>query len=220
MSLETLKKVRLYFPGTLGVILAAVYYFGADISSIKDLFLNGSAISLTSSIALVAIILIGFFYTSIGLRDIIWGPLVHAVNANIVTNLFAIANIQNVRRLSDAQNKEILNSVFYPIVDNDNTLTIKSNIIKENGVMTTCVIDTFILCLVFDIIWIISSLITHSKVNLLVIIVFIVTALSTVLIYLRYKNHLCLSNEQLGIIRNNYRTKCTELIMPFQRFLN
>ena len=46
MSLETLKKVRLYFPGTLGVILAAVYYFGADISSIKDLFLNGSAISL------------------------------------------------------------------------------------------------------------------------------------------------------------------------------
>ena len=220
MSLESLKKVRLYFPGILGIVLAAVYFFGGEIESIKDLFVNGSAISVTSTIALVTIILIGFFYNTLRLRDIIWGPLVHAVNANIVTTLFTIANIQNVRRLSDAQNKEILNSVFYPIVDNDNTLTIKSTIVKENGVMTTCVIDTFILSLIFDIIWIISSLITQTKVNLLVIIVFSVTALSTVFIYLRYKNHLCLSNEQLGIIRNNYRARCTELITPFQQFLS
>ena len=220
MSLENLKKVRLYFPGTLSVILAAVYFFGGEINSIKDLFQNGSAISLTSAIALVTIVLLGFSYNTLRLRDIIWSPLVHAVNANIVTKLFSIAEIQNVRRLSDAQNKEILNSVFYPIVDNDNSLSIKSNIVKENGVMTTCVIDTFILTLIFDIIWIVSSLITHTKVNLLVIVVFIVTIVSILLIYLRYKNHLCLSNEQLGVIRNNYRARCTELITPFQRFLN
>lgn len=220
MTLETLKKVRLYYPGALGVILALVYYFGDKINSVSDLMQSGNSITLTSSIAIISIFLIGCLYNTIKLRNLIWGPIVRKTNVNIVSQLYSIAEIKLVKNLSAEQNKEVLDSVFYPIIDNDNTLSIKSNIVKENGVMTTCVIDTFILTLIFDLVWLCSSIIAVKKINLLVGVVFAVTILSILIIYLRYKNHINLSNDQLRVIRNNYKTKCKELLGPLQSSLN
>jgi len=143
MDLNTLKKTRLLYPGFLTIVLAIVWLLENDNSKMKDLVLNSVRLRFETVVS-VLILLVGVVYYALGIRSIIWKPAMKKVTDNINRRLLSIAGLEPSIQLSRSQKSSLENSVFYHFIDNDQSLTIKSANIKENGCLLSCTVDTIV----------------------------------------------------------------------------
>ncbi len=212
MDLNTLKKTRLLYPGFLTIVLAIVWLLENDNSKMKDLVLNSVRLRFETVVS-VLILLVGVVYYALGIRSIIWKPAMKKVTDNINRRLLSIAGLEPSIQLSRSQKSSLENSVFYHFIDNDQSLTIKSANIKENGCLLSCTVDTMLLLTFYILILALVAVITNTVLSISFWVAAIIDFVTIPIFYLLLKKHIALSNVQLEVIRENYGDECKDKVL-------
>lgn len=164
MELNTLKNIRLVYPGFLATILLGVWLMENDASSIKDLVIIGVTIK-SEAIIPGFFVLFGALYYAFSARNIIWKPAMKKVADNINSQLLSIAGLKSSVILSNSQKSSFQHCVFYHFIDTDQSLTIKSSNVRQNGCILSCAVDTMLFLTVYIIILAVIAIITHTKLS-------------------------------------------------------
>ena len=211
MELKSLKRTRMLFPGLYVVIQIILI-----VLSLKD---NSQAFSEALKYTIkedmllpyAFVLLIGFIYYAFDCRDLLWSPILRKVWDNIYRRLFRTAKEKFPAKLSEAQKRK-MKRFFYGLIDDDHTLTIKSQLVMHNGAILTCVLDALILSVPFIILDIVLSVI-NSKVLVLALVINCVILFIGIFIRASLvKKHISLSNDQLDIIEDKYSAECSSTI--------
>lgn len=212
MDLNTLKRIRLMYPGFLATILLIVWLWENDISRIEDLMINSVTIKF-EAIVPALFVLVGVVYYAFGVRGIIWKPAMKEVTDNINRKLLSIAGLEPSIPLSQSQKSSFEHCVFYHFIDKDESLTIKSANVKENGCILSCTVDTILLVTFYILILALIAVITQTKLSFSFWVAVLIDAISIPTFILLLRKHIALSNEQLGVIRTNYGEECKEKVL-------
>ena len=127
MSNTTQKYLRFLIPGMLGYF--ALYF----VCQTCDFCSIGWPTSLDEVMKLTAVLLIAFFYDVLRLRNLSNALPLFRVNAGIMDRLKQpfVAEDDRISQIPWNRFKD----VFYPIIDNDETLKVRSENIRFNGVL-------------------------------------------------------------------------------------
>ena len=220
MKLDLLKKSRFLFPGIISFILGYVI--------LKNQIPDSNPFE--NYVYYLGCIIISAIYYVFNIRDIIWE---HIIKKRVIDRYIAetIDNIYNKKYISPNINckfvldklftKKVIASkkqkrVFFNCLDNskNQSLKEKSQIIMNNGVILTCLIDTQIITFFAIIILVVLKIInnTLSIYSRLLTFIGIVFILGILIIFCT-KKHLILSNDQLEII--NEDKACREILNDF-----
>lgn len=213
MQLKVLEKVRLFFPGVFSIMMAVYYQLSFNAKNVFELIDSDFEVSLSSiSFPSFLILMIGIFYYAYNIRNIPWKLVMKSVGNQINNALFSIAH-RNPNKVKKETKETIRNTVYYHIIDHDNSLTEKSKIIKHNGAVLSCLIDTIIICILYLVIVVIVSIIKSQFIigPFVLAIVFIVLSIPAVFIVLN--KHKSLVNDQLVIIKTYHSEECKNKII-------
>lgn len=133
MSNTTQKYLRFLIPGMLGYF--ALYF----ICQTCDFCSIGWPTNLDEVMKLTAVLLIAFFYDVLRLRHLSNAPTIFQVNAGIMDRLKQ-PFVADDERISEIPWSKFKN-VYYPIIDNDETLKLRSENIRFNGVLWSSAAD-------------------------------------------------------------------------------
>lgn len=211
MEISTLKKIRLVYPGIVALLLVAMFVLEDGFTSIEDFLINPSSIDLEATFPIIFTLLFGTIYYALSVRNIIWKPCINKVVNNINSTLLKITGVDSSITLSKKQKRQ-LSYVFYDIVDNDNSLSIKSRIVMSNGSILSCSIDTFLFLTVAILFFTIRLIFFDKELGSLFWMIVAIDAVSILVFFPVLKKHMRLSDEQLEIIELNYNKKCHDKI--------
>ena len=199
MEQTTLKYLRILIPGIICLLgLYPIYqkYF-TNIYEIK---------SLEYSYFIFLSMILGSLYYLTDIQHLVTHYSYLKINNNILNKLIEYSE----KPLDDKQkdylkkDKKYLN-IFYKIIDKDETLKKKLANVYFNGIFWTSTADSFLLSLVFSIMYLvtcgINKSIIYSKMFLLIAI------LSLILHVISVVRHINLSNEQLRFIKQFHQTE-------------
>ena len=133
MSNTTQKYLRFLIPGMLGYF--ALYF----VCQTCDFCSIGWPTSLDEVMKLTAVLLIAFFYDFLRLRNLSNALPLFRVNAGIMGRLKEPFTSEDDRISSIPWSR--FKDVFYPIIDNDETLKVRSENIRFNGVLWSSAAD-------------------------------------------------------------------------------
>lgn len=133
MSNTTQRYLRFLIPGMLGYF--ALYF----ICRTCDFCTIGWPTSFDEVMKLTAVLLIAFFYDVLRLRNLSNALPLFRVNAGIMDRLKE-PFLEDDERISTITWKRF-KDVFYPIIDNDETLKVRSENIRFNGVLWSSAAD-------------------------------------------------------------------------------
>jgi len=133
MSNTTQKYLRFLIPGMLGYF--ALYF----VCQTCDFCSIGWPTNLDEVMKLTAVLLIAFFYDFAQLRKLSNAPSMFRVNAGIMGRLKEpfVKEDERISGIPWSRFKD----VFYPIIDNDETLKLRSENIRFNGVLWSSAAD-------------------------------------------------------------------------------
>ncbi len=208
MKQETLKYLRVLIPGLL-VLVGCIPFFELVTPSImKELpFIKLSYISLVS-------ILIGSIYYQLDVSKLVTNFSFKIFGGNINKGILKIYNEPlNKEEKKYLSNHKNIRNVFYNLVDNDNSLSIRSKNIYFNGIFWTSSADAFIISIIFIIIYSLSGIKNAEEIR----VIFSYTAGIALLLHIITVNkHVKLQVDQLDYIETNYynevKTKLNELL--------
>tara|TARA_R110000744_G_C19361432_1_gene561446 strand:+ start:178 stop:840 length:663 start_codon:yes stop_codon:yes gene_type:complete len=215
MNLETLKKLRLLIPGIIIVIYGLFY-----ISIISEKEFSGFEFK-EYTIPTVIAIIIGVFYEMFEVRYLVTNYSHKKIDLNIKNHICRLFT----QPLTDIQrqflfNKNRLKSIFYHVVDNDESLKQKSKNIYFNGIIWTSTADLSIISIFISVFVLISMVFFEGTIkNDLLIFGFttiMIGLISLGLHSLAFLKHIKLSNEQIDFIETHHinlvNTKITETL--------
>lgn len=202
MDQETLKKLRLFVPGCISVILGSYYYSiltGSDFSDFK--------IEEYSVPFLIAVV-VGTFYYLFEVRNIVTGYSHKRIDLNIKNNIIKLypGNLTD-EQLQFLFQKNRLKDIFYKIVDNDESLKTKAKNVYFNGLIWTSTADYFIISLVFAVAFLVTIPFDPNKKNELLIGAFLTVSSGFIFLGLHVLSvlrHIQLSNEQIEYIETHH----------------
>lgn len=213
MSLESLKSLRSYIPGIVLVLFIRLFNT-SSIEDLKSYIETLFSFNTEEAIKMILVIVIGFFYNSFKLRRILFEPYLAIVQQNIKKRILLIINSKEKISFTEAKNFINTNKgmiLFYYIIDNDNSLTEKSKIVKYNGLIWTTLTDISIFSLFFLFLEFYKVIkfkdIYFSYVSIIFAVIGIICL---VLNHIAVRNHIKLSNEQLDVIEQIYADKLYE----------
>ena len=201
MEQTTLKYLRILIPGLifyLGFYPIFKYYFG-DVYDIK---------SLDFSFVTVISILIGGIYYQLNFQYLITSFSLKKINNNIFDHLVR-AYGKDINQYQKNELKQRHMTVFYRIIDNDESLKKKANNVYFNGIFWTSSADFFLFGLVFWVIYrFIFSDVDDSR--LFSDLFLSLAVLSIFLHVISVRKHITLSNDQLRFIDVHKKKEVTE----------
>lgn len=203
MNLETLKKLRLLIPGIIIVIYGLIY-----ISIITEKELSSFDFKRYTITTIIAIVL-GVLYEMLEFRYVITNYSHKKIDMNVKNHICSLFT----QPLTDIQRqflfkKNRLKSIFYHIVDNDESLKQKSKNIYFNGIIWTSTADLFMISIFISVLILISVTMFEESIrnNLLIFgfITIMVSLISFALHCLAFLKHIKLSNEQIDFIETHH----------------
>ncbi len=210
MRLETLLHLRILVPGAI-IYLVLVVLLPIDFYN-KDFFSNIKIIKFPLFIFVSYIF--GYFYDLVKLRGPIFSMQSKMVDDNIKDSLLSIygESVESV----DENDKQYLKSkrlmsIFYHIIDQNNSLEKKSRRVYLNGLIWTTFIDAFI---IFFISTILSAILGFFVSRYFIIaLIFFLLAVATFLLSLSSRSkQIDLSNRQLKYIKHYCKKELVEKI--------
>lgn len=200
MDKKSLKILRLICPGLLFLLYALPLLFRTGfIKSINQLDDYTRYLCI-----LICIIALGAIYYILGVRNIFWRKIVMDLRNNIKNTFidFFKSEIDIVHKIKSLSDLELM-SVFYKLIDDDDSLKDKQNDVRLNGLILTTVIDAQLLLLFFMPIYLLFCIL--EKYYYFIVFVMILSAIIYLLLNL-FKNklkkkHFEYQNEQLIVIK-------------------
>jgi len=210
MGLTALKKWRLIVPGIL-IIILVLFIIQKSFSDFAETFISVQWNDIVYTILAIAI---GVFYSILNIRKLLWNPYLNRVQINIKNTLLSAykqpLSKQQQAYLVDGRKLMI---IFYNFIDNDNSLKEKAKRVRFNGLKWTSMIDLVIISFCGSLIFWVKLIIETNFYYLAMALILITLALvSFGLIQLTTRDHLSLSNEQLEIICQSYKTQLEDKI--------
>lgn len=211
MERKTLKFLRLLIPG-----LIVIFEFLPLLDILQVKFEIGQG-WLNYSILIIPALVIGAIYHLTDARHFITNYSHRKIDLNITSSLLKIYNQPVTQEQLNFLKKKRLKHVFYNIIDNDASLSAKSQLVYFNGMFWTSTADVFIISVFSSIIYITLGIylgvvniwltgILLGGIGLLGFLFHILTAF----------RHINLSNDQLEYIETHYvnklKTKLDEVL--------
>lgn len=193
MEQTTLKYLRVLIPGL--IILFGLLPINDQLHSF-GINLNNYEYNYIIIIAL----LLGAIYYQLNIQHLITRPSHYLITKNIFDKLITISSC----KLSDKQKEFIWKNrfyinIFYNIIDNDESLKQKANIVRFNGIFWTTSADIFIISFLFTILYFYEILPSPNFMALSKVFVVFMT-LGIILHIISVIKHIKLSNKQLKYI--------------------
>jgi hypothetical protein len=212
MDRTTLKQLRVLIPG---LILVLEFIPMLNIIGIKYEIDNGW---LSYAFLTIAALVIGTFYHISDIRLFITKSSLKKIDLNINEALVKIyAKPLSQEQRNFLKEKRRLKNIFYHLIDNDQSLTAKSQLIYFNGLLWTSTADLFLLSLFSSIIYMGLGVITSETKAWFFCIAFAATAFIAYLFHiLTVHKHINLANEQIEFIETHHlktvETKIDEVL--------
>ncbi|MBL3657732.1 hypothetical protein [Fulvivirga sediminis] len=207
MERKTLKFMRLLIPG-LTLILTFLPLF--DQMGIEFNIGEGW---LAYSLLIIPAVVIGAVYNMLDCRFFITNYSYRKIDLNITSSLLKIYNKELTQGQINHLKKKRLKHIFYNIVDNDASLTAKSQLVYSNGILWTSTADVFLLSIIASIVYLaIGITLENSKIWITGILLAGAGLLSCLLHILTIFRHFNLSNDQLEYIETHYVKSLREKI--------
>jgi hypothetical protein len=212
MEKKTLKIWRLFLPGVIFLLYSFPVLFKTNlIESLR----NSLGEYLFYSCILIIVIIFGGIYYIIGFRNIFWRKIVMSLHDNIRINFINYfqtnkAIINSIKNLNDSE----LMSIFYKLIDDDESLRDKQNDVRLNGLILTGVIDAQLISLLFLVIYVFFYLVKKSLCYFYFLIASISLYLISELLKRKLiKKHLEYQNEQLIAIKTIHLEKLKNILI-------
>jgi len=210
MEQNTLKKLRLLIPGIIGVIIGTYYYFTITGKSFEKIDFKEYSIPLLIAIAFGTL----FYLTDI--RFLITNYSHKKIDLNIKNHMIHLYT----KSLTDEQKQFLyknnrLKSVFYNIIDNDESLKKKQTNVYFNGLIWTSTADLVLISFFFAFVFLVSIMIFKEVANVLLMgsfILILISLISLVAHVLAFLKHIKLSNEQIEYIETHHINRVDEII--------
>ena len=207
MDRKKLKFLRLLVPG-LALILELLPMF------------NGLNIPyeigkgwLAYSLLIIPAVLLGVVYHLLGIRFFITKHSHRRIDLNITDSLLKIYNGQITQADLNTLKDKNLKHIFYNLIDNDASLTAKSQLVYFNGLLWTSTADVFLISLVTSLAYLVTGIaLADSTIWSTSLLMAAIGLISIMLHILTVYKHYNLSNDQLEYIEMHYRDKLTEQI--------
>lgn len=193
MEQTTLKYLRVLIPGIiflLGIYPIYNHYF-------KDIY---DAKSLDTTYVTYLSILLGSIYYQLNIRYFLIKWSGYLIDKNIFTKLVTIhgGNVPDNQKNFIKSDRKYM-SIFYRILDNDESLKKKTNNVYFNGIFWTSTADSAILSFIFGLIYY-YWLPDVGNAAILSKMFFVISIASLILHVLSVMTHIKLSNDQLNFI--------------------
>ncbi len=210
MEQNTLKKLRLLIPGIIGVIIGTYYYFIITGQSFDKIEFEEYSIPLLIAIAFGTL----FYLTDI--RFLITNFSHKKIDLNIKNHMIKLYT----KSLTDEQKQFLyknnrLKSVFYNIIDNDESLKKKQTNVYFNGLIWTSTADLVLISFIFALVFLVSIMIFKEVADPLLMggfILILISLISLVAHVLAFLKHIKLSNEQIEYIETHHINRVDEII--------
>ncbi len=210
MEQNTLKKLRLLIPGIIGVIIGTYYYFIITGQSFEKIEFEEYSIPLLIAIAFGTL----FYLTDI--RFLITNFSHKKIDLNIKNHMIKLYT----KSLTDEQKQFLyknnrLKSVFYNIIDNDESLKKKQTNVYFNGLIWTSTADLVLISFIFALVFLVSIMIFKEVADPLLMggfILILISLISLVAHVLAFLKHIKLSNEQIEYIETHHINRVDEII--------
>ncbi len=203
MERTTLKFSRLLIPG-----LILIFEFIPMLNILKVSYKVGEG-WLSYSFLIIPALVIGAIYHICNLRYTVTNVSHRKIDLNIVSSLLKIYNKSISQNEYNYLKDKRLKHIFYNFIDNDQSLSAKSQLVYFNGLLWTSTADLFILsifsCIAFLImgLWIFNS----DSIWLLGVLYAGIALLAINFHFLTIIRHYKLSNDQLEYIETNYQSE-------------
>ncbi|RNL87185.1 hypothetical protein ED312_10250 [Sinomicrobium pectinilyticum] len=210
MEQNTLKKLRLLIPGIIGVIIGTYYYWIITGQSIEEIEFKEYSIPILIAIAFGTL----FYLTDI--RFLITNFSHKKIDLNIKNHVIKLYT----KSLTDEQKQFLyknnrLKSVFYNIIDNDESLKKKQTNVYFNGLIWTSTADLVLISFLFALVFLVSIMIFKEVADPLLMggfILILISLISLVGHVLAFLKHIKLSNEQIEYIETHHIKRVDEII--------
>jgi len=210
MGMTALKIWRLIIPGIL-ILILLLFVIQESFTDLTKTFTSFQSNDIAYTILVIAV---GVFYYILNIRKLLWNPYLNRVQINIKNTLLSAykkpLNKQQKAYLIEGRKLMI---IFYHFIDNDKSLLEKAKRVRFNGLIWTSMIDLTIISSCGSLIFWVKLIIERHFYYLAMALILIILALvSFGLIQLTTRHHLSLSNEQLEIICQSYKTQLEDKI--------
>lgn len=210
MGMTALKIWRLIVPGVL-ILILILFVIQESFTDLAKTFTSFQSNDIVYTIIVVAV---GVLYYILNIRKLLWNTYLNRVQNNIKNTLLSAYE----QPLSTQQKAHLIEGrklmiIFYHFIDNDKSLLEKAKRVRFNGLIWTSVIDLTIISVCGSLIFWVKFIIEANYYYLAMALILIILALvSFGLIQLTTRHHLSLSNEQLEIICQSYKTQLEDKI--------
>jgi hypothetical protein len=208
MERSTLKFSRLLIPG-----LILIFEFLPMLSELKISYKIGDG-WFEYSFLIIPALVIGAIYHIYDVRFTITNISHRKIDLNITSSLLKVYNKPISQLEYNYLKEKRLKHIFYNIIDNDASLSAKSQLVYFNGLMWTSTADLFILSIFSSIVYFVFGYwILNSDFLLHIGIIYAgFAAFSFCLHVLSIIKHYKLSNDQIEYIETHYRSELAKKI--------
>jgi hypothetical protein len=210
MEQTTLKYLRIFIPGLTLYIIVQIFYCIVLKKEINEVNFSDLGWPLIISIVL------GVLYNSFDIRYNVTNYTHKKIDLNIknhIINLYNGSLSPNQTQFLFQKNR--LKQIFYKIIDNDPSLSIKKNNVFFNGLLWTSFADIFIITLFSSFLFILYGIFgSYETDNILKYsgVLLIISLLSLLMHFQAFLKHVKLSNDQIEFIETNHINTVKELI--------
>ena len=208
MERKNLKFMRLLIPG-----LILIFEFLPILNVLQINYKIGEG-WLSYSLLVVPALIIGVMYHIFEIRYTVTNVSHRKIDLNIVSSLLKIYNKTLSQDEYNFLKAKRLKHIFYNLIDNDQSLSAKSQLVYFNGLLWTSTADLFILSIFSSIVFIVLGkwIISDDSIWLLGVFYAGLAFLSICFHFLTIIRHYKLSNDQLEFIETHYQVKLKEKI--------
>jgi hypothetical protein len=203
MERKTLKFLRLLIPG-----LILIFEFLPMLNILQINYKIGEG-WLNYSFLVIPALVIGAMYHIFEIRFTVTNVSHRKIDLNIVSSLLKIYNKSLAQDEYNFLKDKRLKHIFYKIIDNDQSLSAKSQLVYFNGLLWTSTADLFILSIFSSIVFIVCGkwVLLNDSIWLMGILYSGVAFLSICFHFLTIIRHYKLSNDQLEFIETHYQVE-------------
>lgn len=206
--MTTLKVWRLLIPGILIVVLF-IFVIHENFNELSEFTKTLTNFGFVDKILVAVAVAVGVVYYICNIRGRLWNRYHKQIQDNIKNTLINPFRHQFSSEQEDyLKDGRTLMHVFYHFIDNDKSLSEKSKRVRFNGLIWTSTVDFTIIAGVYSLIFWIKFGIQNNLYNLVMAVVLLALSLvSFRCIKLTTEKHISLSNEQLEIICQSYKSQ-------------
>jgi hypothetical protein len=211
MEQKTLKLLRIIVPGL--VLILAMFPLLLSFAAVKSSFIQYQ--SLIIAFLLQIEIVLGVFYHILDFRGKHWRKDLDIIHTHIKRRIIEILSREpgfDTKRAENVSDKKYLN-VHYKLIDKDESLKFKGQLVFLNGVIFTSLIDLRVILLPLSAVYFLLFLFRNLIVYPITAMVFLIIVLLVwPLRRLVRKRHLKLIDDQIDFYNQYYHEELLELV--------